>query len=178
MALTARRMSSRRSLDLLRLVRRGLASPFSEWRELARAQVALLGAQWTVLTRPVGGLVIERAREPGRATAFTSSPREERSRAARIARSVRRAATYGLFRPKCLVRSLAIVHLLERRGIAGALIRIGVRREGGRFLAHAWVERNGRILGDEPAYVAGFSPLVSMTPAAEAVLAQLRRNRV
>jgi hypothetical protein len=37
--------------------------------------------------------------------------------------------------------------LLRRRGIAGDL-RIGVRKEAGRFEAHAWVELGGRVLND------------------------------
>jgi hypothetical protein len=46
----------------------------------------------------------------------------------------------------CLARSLALVWLLRRRGIAAEL-RIGVNTDDG-FLAHAWVERDGAALSD------------------------------
>ncbi|WP_162562421.1 lasso peptide biosynthesis B2 protein [Salinigranum rubrum] len=50
----------------------------------------------------------------------------------------------------CLPRALTGSALLARYGYASTL-RIGVRREGGEFAAHAWVERDGRVvLGDLP----------------------------
>lgn len=47
----------------------------------------------------------------------------------------------------CLPRSLALCSLLRERGYP-AEIRIGVRREAGRLLAHAWVELDGETLGE------------------------------
>jgi hypothetical protein len=52
-----------------------------------------------------------------------------------------------LYRATCLPRSLALWWLLRRRGIAADL-RIGVRKEGGRFEAHAWTEWRGTVLND------------------------------
>lgn len=50
----------------------------------------------------------------------------------------------------CLPRALTGGALLARYGYASTL-RIGVRREGGEFAAHAWVERDGRVvLGNLP----------------------------
>jgi hypothetical protein len=46
---------------------------------------------------------------------------------------------------RCLVRSLVLMALLVRRGIASALV-IGVRPGGADFGAHAWVERNTKPL--------------------------------
>ncbi len=43
---------------------------------------------------------------------------------------------------RCLIRSLILVHMLARRGIAADLV-IGVDVEAG-FKAHAWVEYAGR----------------------------------
>jgi hypothetical protein len=52
-----------------------------------------------------------------------------------------------LFHPTCLHRSLTLWWLLRRQGVASEL-RIGVRKEQGRFEAHAWVERAGVALND------------------------------
>ena len=64
-----------------------------------------------------------------------------------VARMVEAAARRGPYRATCLPRSLALWWLLRRRGIDGDL-RIGVRKEPGRFEAHAWVELRGVVLND------------------------------
>ena len=55
------------------------------------------------------------------------------------------AARYGIGTPSCLEKSLALRWLLAKQGIATDL-RIGVRKAGGKFEAHAWVEKGGRVL--------------------------------
>jgi hypothetical protein len=45
----------------------------------------------------------------------------------------------------CLPQALAVHALLRRRGLDPSL-RIGVRKSGDRFEAHAWVELEGRAL--------------------------------
>jgi hypothetical protein len=45
---------------------------------------------------------------------------------------------------RCLVRSLVLLALLERRGVASMLV-IGVRAEP-EFAAHAWIEYEGETL--------------------------------
>jgi hypothetical protein len=93
---------------------------------------------------------------------LTSDPepviRGHLTRARQWAAAVRRASRYGVFRPKCLTRSLALVRLLERSGIPGARIRAGVLKNQGRFLAHAWVELGKEVLTDAESYVAQFEP--------------------
>jgi hypothetical protein len=79
--------------------------------------------------------------------------------ARRIALAVNRAATYGLFRPLCLARSMALRRLLTEDGIEGASIRVGVQVRRGRFVAHAWVEYGGEVVGDDPATVSRYAPL-------------------
>ena len=64
-----------------------------------------------------------------------------------VCRMVLAAARYSLISSTCLERSLALWWLLARRGIATQL-RIGARKSGDRFEAHAWVERNGEAIGD------------------------------
>lgn len=65
----------------------------------------------------------------------------------RIARIVNAAARHGPYRANCLSRSLVASCLLRRRAIACDL-RIGVRKEDGRFEAHAWIEHNGAVVND------------------------------
>jgi hypothetical protein len=72
---------------------------------------------------------------------------------------VRRAAAYGLFRPLCLVRSVALNRMLDQYGFHGSRIRVGVRLVDGKFAAHAWVEYEGQVLGDDVEHVRGFEEL-------------------
>ncbi len=70
-----------------------------------------------------------------------------RTDAERIARMVQLAARHGLVRGNCLSRSLLLWRMLLRRRIP-AEIRFGVRAYGAGMQAHAWVEQDGRALGD------------------------------
>jgi hypothetical protein len=129
----------------------------SDLRTFAWAQMELLRAQALVWRRPIGRLIAGTSDRPER-------PSEEPAqavaqRAARIATAVDRAARRGVFRPKCLARSMALHRMLERSGIHGSVIRIGVRRDGDKFLAHAWVEHMGITLIDSPSAIATFSRL-------------------
>ena len=67
--------------------------------------------------------------------------------AAVTAHMVNSADRQGLIHPSCLAKSLALWWLLERQGIASHL-RIGIRKEGEKFEAHAWVERDGVALNE------------------------------
>jgi hypothetical protein len=49
----------------------------------------------------------------------------------------------------CLQQSVCVVRLLRRRGVA-ARLTIGYRPVP--FLSHAWVEVDGRVINDLPAY--------------------------
>jgi len=80
----------------------------------------------------------------------------------RTALAVERAAEYGVFRPNCLVRALALQRLLESRGFRGSTVRVGTRLQRGRFTAHAWVEYEGHVLGDRDWHVQRFSPLAPL----------------
>jgi hypothetical protein len=62
-----------------------------------------------------------------------------------VVRAVVRAAG-RVPRATCLTRAIATSLMLARRGTP-ASIRFGVARDpGGRFIAHAWVESEGRIV--------------------------------
>jgi hypothetical protein len=94
------------------------------------------------------------AHEPAAAPHASIAPAPE---AARLLRAINRASRYGLTRPACLVRALALSQLMTAGGLTGAVVRIGVRWANGEFVAHAWVEHEGAVLDLEPALSAPFS---------------------
>ena len=72
------------------------------------------------------------------------------SHAALTSRMVLAAARNSPIPSTCLERSLSLWWLLARQGIA-AQFRIGVRKDGEKFAAHAWVERDGVAIGEPEA---------------------------
>ncbi len=70
----------------------------------------------------------------------------------------------------CLEKSLALWWLLGRQGIA-CEVRIGARKQGGKFEAHAWLERDGVAVNEpqeEHRHYAAFDaafPLQSSEPS-------------
>jgi hypothetical protein len=71
----------------------------------------------------------------------------QRETAQRAARAVRSVELHGPASPNCLERSMTLWWLLRREGV-DAQLRIGARKEGGKFEAHAWVESDGQVLND------------------------------
>ena len=96
----------------------------------------------------------------------TTQRRVERSKSptpARVteaARLVEMASRHTVLANTCLHRSLALWWLLGRRGFDCSL-RVGVRKDGGHFNAHAWVEYRGAVLNDHPAVGQDYVPLTS-----------------
>lgn len=82
-----------------------------------------------------------------------------------VVEAVHLAARYAPVPVNCLLRSLVLVRLLRRRGVAADL-RFGVRRNEGRFEAHAWVERSGEVLNDAPDVARHYQPFRDPIPAA------------
>jgi hypothetical protein len=82
-------------------------------------------------------------------------------------RMVRAAVRQSVGHPTCLEESLALWWLLGRQGIASEL-RIGVRKQGEKFEAHAWVERDGAALNEPESlhehYAAFEAALASQPP--------------
>jgi hypothetical protein len=80
---------------------------------------------------------------------FLSAPdgSQNPARAALTAQMVRAAGRHGMGHPNCLKIALAIWWLLARQGIACDL-RVGVRKDGEKFEAHAWIECGGVVLSD------------------------------
>lgn len=94
-------------------------------------------------------------------TGGAASPFESRQGAARAAWLVDVASRRFSADASCLVRSIALWWLLRRRGIP-VEIRIGVRRRGERFEAHAWVEHFDCVLNDDADVADRFAPFDSL----------------
>lgn len=132
-----------------------------EWVDLLRAQVGLLAAQVLVWTRPTGRLVSPSSEAVAAAAQSAVEP-ALMDRAQQLGLAVSRAGDYGVFRPLCLVRAVAVHRMLEAHGIRGSRIRVGVRMRRGRFGAHAWVEYGGRVIGDNIEHVGSFAELAEV----------------
>lgn len=141
--------------SLATLARKVLTLSARDWADLVRAQWELLAARGMVRNRPIGSLATPAA------NAKAADP-ARLPEAKQIALAVVRAARFGVFRPQCLVRSVALSRMLEQRGIGGGMVRVGVRRRNGEFLAHAWVELAGETLGDADDHVGSFVPLTNL----------------
>lgn len=120
---------------------------------LLEAQRDLLSCQIAKWRRPVGELLDWGGSADESATTRQVGLQTVES----VGWAITRAARYGVFRPQCLVRSLAIHRMLLRRGITDSTIRIGVRLRDGEFNAHAWVELDGIVIGDSRAHVESFT---------------------
>lgn len=101
--------------------------------------------------------LLEYASRP-RAIASSDNAGEMSDIAQRIARLVAIASRHGPYGATCLRQSLALWWLLRRRGM-GAELRIGVRKDGPELRAHAWVEHEGRSLGQP---IPGFAPFTDL----------------
>ena len=139
----------------------------SGWWLLVQAERQLIAAATMVRRHPRGELiqVLEQGYSTGRAHAVDFRAAEE------IAVAIDRAARFGPVHPLCLVRSIALHRLLEHRRIHGSRINVGVRMSGSTFAAHAWVELEGRVIGDDPTFVGQFSPLTGDGGAIELLTA-------
>lgn len=136
------------------------ASRWAEIRDVSEAQMALLRAEAMRWFRPAGALVkvslpVARASEPAAV--------EDVRTCMRLAQAVDRAARYGAFRPQCLARAVALGHMLDVRDITEYRIRIGVRKTGELFSAHAWVELGDQVFGDTFMNTEAYIPLTDVS---------------
>lgn len=135
------------------------SSRWTDLRDVAEAQLALIRAELLRWLRPAGELV-----EPATSVdipAFVSA--EERKAYARFSLAVDRAARYGVFRPQCLASALALSGMLCARGFNAHRIRIGVRRADSAFSAHAWVELDDALPENSPADSRGYAALTDVS---------------
>jgi hypothetical protein len=89
----------------------------------------------------------------------------ELQQAERLAQLAAIAGRRGGVPARCLSQSLLVRALLRRRGL-DAVLQVGVRKDGGGFDAHAWVELDGHTLAQAPLQ---HLPLRAQSPGAAAL---------
>jgi hypothetical protein len=131
-----------------------LALPPRDRAFLATAWIWLLVADVALWFLPLSGVrrLLSPAAPPRR-------PAGEAVPVERLARLVELAARHHLYPMTCLRRALVLERCLGQRGLAADL-RIGVRREGSRLYAHAWVELGGRPVAEPREATGSFTPLL------------------
>lgn len=139
----------------MRPIQKAARLSLREWMAVARGQLALIRAQFAVWLRPKGQMVRIEAADPTRAPSGIVDDED----VDRVALAVERAAEYGIFRPKCLVKAVALQNLLKAKGVTDSVVRVGVAKVEGGLMAHAWVERSGKVIGDRRWHVDKFDPL-------------------
>jgi hypothetical protein len=87
-------------------------------------------------------------RRIGRSKTIAAPADSSAMSANRISQLEAAAARSLFFSTNCLEQSLVLWSILRRAGFAADL-KIGARKEAGRFEAHAWVELNGISLNNE-----------------------------
>jgi hypothetical protein len=83
---------------------------------------------------------------PRSETEWREHPRELEQQIDRIADAVRIASRIAWWECKCLVRALAVIRMLKRRGIEYTLYLGTGRDEAGRLAAHAWLRSGSRFI--------------------------------
>jgi hypothetical protein len=119
-------------------------------RIFRRAAILLPLVRWSLRLRGYGKTFTslqERVRFEANKTESELALREEVQSTCRM---VRAALRYSLSQYTCLEESLTLWYLLRKEGIP-ACLRIGVRKEGEKFEAHAWVEHDGEALNQDEA---------------------------
>ncbi len=145
------------------ILRRYLALPGDERRLLVEAWWRLLAAGVRLRLAPRRTLAAALAGVAPQVTGGGAAA----GIAAPVALAVARAAAHHLAPMTCLPRAFALRKMLAQRGIPSAL-RIGVRKEAATIAAHAWVEVDGRALGEPEAIEERFRALLPIAPAAGA----------
>jgi hypothetical protein len=114
--------------------------PAEQWM-LVKALVVVTAVRIALTTVPYRRVEAWSARRPGQESDATLSPRH-----ARTLWAVGAVSSRLLGKRPCLVQAIAARWMLGRQGLDTDL-RIGVARKAGELLlAHAWLERDGRVL--------------------------------
>jgi len=135
--------------------------PLRRLRRLSRAEAWAFARAWALLLAADLGLRLlpfprlERWLAPPSAGAAAAA---EEAAVPRLVWATAAAARHHLYPMRCLPQALCLRWLLGRHGIAAELC-IGVERRRGEIRAHAWVERDGRPVGDGPGVAQRWTPL-------------------
>jgi len=137
----------KRSLSTIRLAPRALRLIASRPDQAALLAEAWLALAWSrlLLFFPFRR-VAPRLGTPGRESECREFPREVQRELDRIAEAVRIASRVAWWDCKCLVRAMAAMRMLKRRGIASTLYLGAGRDEAGRLAAHAWLRSGSRYI--------------------------------
>lgn len=81
----------------------------------------------------------------------------------RLAELAATAGHHGMVHATCLRQALLVYGMLRRRGLQPEL-KLGVRREGADFAAHAWVELSGQRLAQSDVVFAPFDQPPAVAP--------------
>jgi hypothetical protein len=130
----------------------------SDYRGLATAVCYLVIAGWEVYVRRIDLSPWLGTPEPDSVAPVGAVPADFPSAAARY---LDIASRHPFRWARCLQRSLALCLWLDARGFRPAL-KIGVRKEGARLKAHAWVEEGGRIINDTAEVQVQFATLPTL----------------
>jgi Transglutaminase-like superfamily len=113
---------------------------------------------WTVLLAADLGLRAFPFARVDRWLSPKPSSRSDETATGRLVWATEAAARHHLYAMRCLPKALCLRWLLGRHGIESEL-RIGVARQDGGLAAHAWVERQGRPVGESLTVEDRFAPL-------------------
>jgi len=134
--------------------------PLRRLRRLSRAEAWAFARAWALLLAADLGLrLLPFPRlERWLAPPLVEGAVAEETAVPRLVWATAAAARHHLYPMRCLPQALCLRWLLGRHGIAAEL-RIGVERRRGEMRAHAWVERDGRPVGDGPGVAQRWVPL-------------------
>lgn len=79
---------------------------------------------------------------------FNRNKDENRKLSETAQKMLRAASRYGVARGNCLSKSIVLCHLLRQNGLP-ATLRVGGKKEGPHFAAHAWVELDDLVIDSE-----------------------------
>lgn len=125
-------------------LRRAVRISPGEWLDFFQAWFWLLFFDVALRLRPFPELQAFASR---RAFRPTPAPARVQRLLRLLPLAVDRARVRHLRPMTCLRRSLALQKMFAQKGVPVEL-RIGVRKEGGQFSAHAWLEYDGNLLGE------------------------------
>ncbi|HYX24971.1 MAG TPA: lasso peptide biosynthesis B2 protein [Thermoanaerobaculia bacterium] len=138
--------------------------PLRRLRRLSRAEAWAFARAWVLLLAADLGLRLlpfprlERWLAPAPAGSAGVAAAAEEMAVPRLVWATAAAARHHLYPMRCLPQALCLRWLLGRHGIAAEL-RIGVERRRGEMRAHAWLERDGRPVGEGAGVAQRYAPL-------------------
>lgn len=145
-----------------RLARWRAFSPAQRWA-FCLAWCGLPLMWWAMKTRPLPRL---HARLTAQIRHLPPPTSAQLAEAHALGEAVNAAARHTPFAATCLSRSLVLLWMLGRRGVAADL-RIGAQMSSGQLAAHAWVECDGQPVNDRADVAQAFTPFDDLGQALE-----------